>query len=174
MSAATSVKSAKKEREKKRDHPTYKAMIFNALQSSKERKGCSRQAILKSIQENYKVNDNVALQVKRCLRCLLRKEMVKQTSGIGCCGSFKLTNKQPAAKKAPVKKAPAKKAPAKKAPAKKAPAKKVPAKKAPAKKAPAKKAPAKKAPAKRAPAKKAPVKKAPAKKTPAKKAAPKK
>ena len=114
-------------------------MIFNALQSSKERKGCSRQAILKSIQENYKVNDNVALQVKRCLRCLLRKEMVKQTSGIGCCGSFKLTNKQPAAKKAPVKKAPAKKAPAKKAPAKKAPAKKVPAKKAPAKKAPAKK-----------------------------------
>ena len=40
-------------------HPKYSEMIAAALGALKERSGSSRQAILKYIQANYKLGDNV-------------------------------------------------------------------------------------------------------------------
>merc|ERR1712026_48161 len=137
-------------------HPPYASMIKAAIKALGDKKGSSRQAILKYICANYKVD---AAKAAGRVRIALKKLVAAAASGKKGAGSFKLAEKPKAEKKPKAKKPKAKKA--------KAPAK---AKKAsPKKKAPA----AKKA---KAPAKK-PVKKAPAKKVakkPAKKAAPKK
>lgn len=146
------------------DHPKYVEMIAAAIGSLKERKGSSRQAILKYIQANYKVGDGASTHVKLALKRGVASAALKQVKGAGASGSFKLPDK---AKPAPKKKAVAKKPSAKKA--KKPAAKK--AKKPAAKKAtPKKKAAPKK---KKATPKKVAAKKpvAPAKKAPAKKAA---
>merc|ERR1712014_114252 len=143
-----------------------------AIGALKDRKGSSRQAILKYIIANYKVGTDskiVNSRLKITLKNGEKKGAIKHAKGVGATGSFKL-GEQPKPKKAPKKKAvkkPAKKPAAKKAksPAKKA-AKKPAAKKA---KSPAKKAAAKKAA--KSPAKKAPAKKPAAKKPAAKKAA---
>merc|ERR1719245_2877463 len=114
-------------------------MIKAAIKALGDKKGSSRQAILKYVCANYKVD---------------------AAAGKKGAGSFKLAEKPKAAKPVKAKKKPAAKK-AKKAPAKaKKPAK--PAKKAPAKaKKPAAKKPAKKAAAKaKKPAAKKPAKKA--------------
>merc|ERR1711997_925706 len=148
-------------------HPPFKAMIASAIKGLKERGGSSRQAILKHVVANNKVEaKSAAVQVRLALKRGLAKGTLKKAraSGKGA-GKYRLVPvkakkvkkaKKPKAKKA---KKPKKAKKAKKPKAKKA---KKPAKKA-AKK-PAKK-PAKKAAKK--PAKKAAKK-------PAKKAAPKK
>ena len=155
-------------------HPPFKAMIAAAITSLKERGGSSRQAILKHIVANNKVDAaKAAVGVRLALKRGLAKGTVAKAKAAGKgAGKYKLVKvakpkkvKKPKAKK--VKKPKAKKVKkAKKPAAKKA---KKPAKKA-AKK-PAKKA-AKK-PAAKKPAAKKPAKKA-AKKPAAKKAAPKK
>ena len=147
-------------------HPPFKAMIAAALKGLKERGGSSRQAILKYIVANYKVD---AAKAAVHLRMALKRGVDAATivkakeSGKGA-GKYKLGKVEKPKKVKKVKKA--KKPKAKKPAAKKA---KKPAKKA-AKKPAAKKA-AKK-PAKKA-AKK-PAKKAAKPKKAAKKAAPKK
>merc|ERR1711887_49813 len=136
-------------------HPKYAVMIAAAITALKDRSGSSRQAILKYIAANYKVDAaKAAVQVRLALKRGLAKGTLKpaRKSGKGS-GSFKL------AKVAKKKKA---KKPKKAKKAKKA--KKPKAKKAKKPKKAAKK-PAKKAAKK--PAKKAAKK-------PAKKAAPKK
>merc|ERR1711990_1244940 len=135
-------------------HPKYSVMIAAAITALKDRTGSSRQAILKYICANYKVDAAKAGQhLRMALKAGIKKGTLKMAkeSGKGA-GCFKLVKvekpkkvkavkpKKPAAKKA--KKPAAKKA----APKKKAPAK---PKAAPKKKA----APAKKA--KAAPKKKA-------------------
>lgn len=148
------------------DHPKYVEMIEAAIGSLKERKGSSRQAILKYVQANYKVGDGASTHVKLALKRGVASSALKQIKGTGASGSFKLAEK--------VKKAPAKKAAAKKPAAKKA---KKPAAKSKVKKAatPKKKA-AKKTPKKAAkkPAAKKPAPKKPAAKKPAVKKAAKK
>lgn len=165
MSDSTQTKAkpakAKKTAPKKpADHPKYSEMIAAAIGALKERKGSSRQAILKYIQSNYKVKDNASVHVKQALKKGVAAGTFKQVKGTGASGSFKLPDKQkkPAAKKA--KKPAAKKA--KKPAAKKA--KKTPkkaAKKPAAKKPAAKKPAAKKAkkPAAKKPAAKKAIKK---------------
>merc|ERR1712121_495036 len=136
-------------------HPKYSVMIAAAITALKSRTGSSRQAILKYICANYKVDAaKAAVQVRLALKRGVAKGTLKAAAAAGKknAGSFKL-----------VKVAPKKVKKAKKPKAKKPKAKKPKAKK-PAKKA-AKK-PAKKA-AKKPAAKKAAKK-------PAKKAAPKK
>merc|ERR1719330_463838 len=143
-------------------HPKYSVMIPAAIAGLKDRSGSSRQAILKWIKANYKVEHPQAGQhLNMALKAAVKKGTLKmaRASGKGA-GSFKLGEKPKVAKKAKKPKAAKKKAVKK--PAKKA-AKKV---KKPAKKAPPKKKPAAKKAAKK-PAKKAAKK-------PAKKAAPKK
>ena len=150
--AKPAAKAKKTAPKKPADHPKYSEMIAAAIVALKERKGSSRQAILKYIQSNYKVKDSAATHVKSALKKGVAAGILKQVKGTGASGSFKLADKlsskgpakkarKPAAKKA---KKPAKKA--KKTPkkaAKKPAAKKPAAKKA--KKPAAKKPAAKKA-----------------------------
>merc|ERR1712176_1091047 len=127
-------------------HPKYSVMIAAAITALKSRTGSSRQAILKYIVANYKVDAaKAAVQLRLALKRGVAKGTLKAAKGAGCYKLVKVEKpkkvkkaKKPAAKKPKAKKA-AKKTAAKKAakkPAKKA-AKK-PAKKAakkPAKKA---------------------------------------
>merc|ERR1711990_399427 len=133
-------------------HPPFKAMILTAIKALKERGGSSRQAILKYVVANNKVD---AAKAAGPLKLALRKALAAGTivkakaAGKGA-GKFKAGKvekpkkvkkaKKPAAKKA---KKPAKKA-AKKPAKKAAKAAKKPAAKKPAAKKAAKK-PAKKA-----------------------------
>merc|ERR1711977_164712 len=134
-------------------HPPFKAMILTAIKALKERGGSSRQAILKYVVANNKVD---AAKAAGPLKLALRKALAAGTivkakaAGKGA-GKFKAGKVEKPKKVKKVKKPKAKKAkkPAKKAakkPAKKA-AKKPAAKKPAAKKAakkPAKKAAPKK------------------------------
>merc|ERR1712179_99171 len=140
-------------------HPPFKAMILTAIKTLKERGGSSRQAILKYVVANNKVD---AAKAAGPLKLALRKALAAGTivkakaAGKGA-GKFKAGKVEKPKKVKKVKKPKAKK-----------PKKVKKAKKPAAKKA---KKPAKKAAAKKPAAKKAAKK--PAKK-PAKKAAPKK
>merc|ERR1719410_2039768 len=133
-------------------------MIAAAIAALKDRTGSSRQAILKYICANYKVDAAKAGQhLRMALKAGIKKGTLKMAkeSGKGA-GCFKLVKveKPKKAKKAVKPKKPAVKK-AKKAPAKKAAAKKPAAKKPAAKKAPAKaKKPAAKKPAAKKTAKK--------------------
>merc|ERR1712141_931659 len=154
--AAAPKKAAAKKAKAPANHPKYSVMIAAAIGGLKDRTGSSRQAILKYICANYKVD---AAKAPIHLRMTLKRgvaagtlKMAKAT-GKGA-GSYKVGDKAKKEKKPKVKKV-------KKPAAKKA-------KKPVAKKA---KKPAKKA-AKKPAAKKAAKK--PAAKKPAKKAVPKK
>merc|ERR1711881_827212 len=136
-------------------HPKYSVMIAAAITALKDRTGSSRQAILKYVCANYKVDAAKAGQhLRMALKAGIKKGTLKMAkeSGKGA-GCFKLVKveKPKKAKKAVKPKKPAAKKAAKKAAAKaKKPAAKKPAKKAPAKaKKPAAKKPAAKKAAKK-------------------------
>merc|ERR1712002_1445576 len=136
-------------------HPPYAAMIKTAIKALADKKGSSRQAILKYIVANNKVDAaKAAVRVRLSLKKMLaaKKLLSAAAAGKKGAGSFKLPAKEPKAKKPKAKKPKAKKA--KKPAAKKAKASKKPAAKK-AKKPAAKKA-AKK-PAAKKPAAKKPV-----------------
>merc|ERR1739846_103315 len=128
-------------------HPKYSVMIAAAITSLKDRTGSSRQAILKYICANYKVDAaKAAVQVRLALKRGVAKGALKmaRASGKGA-GSYKVVKaekpkkaKKPAAKKAKKPKKAAKKPAAKKA-AKKPAAKKAIKKPAAKKAAPKKK-----------------------------------
>ena len=158
-SPAKAKKAEKKAAPKKvPEHPKYVDMVAAAIAALKERKGSSRQAILKYVCANYPVNDSHAnTYVKAALKSAVASGLLKQPKGTGASGSFKLGEKPKAVKKPATKKPAAKKATPKKV--KKATPKKT--KKPTPKKA---KKPAAKKPAAKKPAKKV-VKKKVAKKT---------
>merc|ERR1712186_33280 len=162
MSAAAPKKAAKAKAPAA--HPKYSVMIAAAITALKDRTGSSRQAILKYICANYKVDAaKAAVQVRLALKRGVAKGALKmaRASGKGA-GSYKVVKvekpkkvkkaKKPKAKKPKKVKKAAKKPAAKKAKKPKKAAKK-PAAKKPAKKA-AKKPAAKKAAKKAAPKKK--------------------
>merc|ERR1711923_250709 len=139
-------------------HPPYASMITAAIKALGDKKGSSRQAILKYIVANNKVDAaKAAVRVRLALKKMIaaKKVVAAAAAGKKGAGSFKLPAKEPKAKK--VKKPKAKKP------------KKVKKAKKPAAKKPKKAA--KKPAAKKAAKPKA---KKPAAKKPAKKAAPKK
>merc|ERR1712198_785026 len=72
------------------EHPPYAEMVVAAIKSLKERGGSSRQAILKYIQANYKVNDQAPLRLKNALRKMSEVGKVVHAKGQGASGSFKL------------------------------------------------------------------------------------
>merc|ERR1712158_34676 len=126
-------------------HPPYANMIVAAIKALKDKKGSSRQAILKHVVANNNVDAAKAgVRVKLALRKLVagKKVVAAAAAGKKGAGSFKLPAKEPKAKKPAAKKA--KKPKAAKKPAAKKPAAKKAAKK-PAAKKPAAKKPAKKA-----------------------------
>ena len=104
-------KAKKAAAKKPADHPKYVEMIVAAIGALKERKGSSRQAIVKYLQANYKVSDAANTHVKLALKRGVVAGDLKQVKGTGASGSFKLTDKKPAKK---VKTAAAKKPAAKK------------------------------------------------------------
>ncbi len=161
-------------------HPTYSAMVAAALKALKDRTGSSRQAILKYICANYKVDAaKAAIHLRMCLKRGVAAGTLKmaKASGKGA-GCYKLGEKAKEVKKPKAKKPAAKKTKVKKATkkpaAKKAATKKPAAKKAATKKPAAKKTAEKAAVAKKTATKKPAAKKPAAKKPTAKKAAPKK
>merc|ERR1712243_422530 len=131
-------------------HPPYAAMIKTAIKALADKKGSSRQAILKYIVANNKVDaPKTAVRVRLSLKKMLAAKKLVSAAAAGKkgAGSFKLPAKEPKAKKPKAKKPKAKKA--KKPAAKKAKAAKKPAVKK-AKKPAAKKAAKKKSAAKKA------------------------
>merc|ERR1712172_338840 len=107
-------------------HPPYASMITAAIKALKDKKGSSRQAILKHVVANNKVDAAKAgVRVKLALRKLVagKKVVAAAAAGKKGAGSFKLPAKEPKAKKPAAKKPAAKKA-AKKPAAKKAAPKK--------------------------------------------------
>merc|ERR1712078_124941 len=125
-------------------HPKYSVMIAAAITSLKDRTGSSRQAILKYICANYKVDAaKAAVQVRLALKRGVAKGALKmaRASGKGA-GSYKVVKVEKPKKAKKPKKPKAKKPKKAKKPAKKAakkPAAKEAAKKPAAKKAAPKK-----------------------------------
>merc|ERR1712217_94874 len=132
MSAAAAAPKTKKAPAKPKApaaHPPYAAMVKAAVNALADKKGSSRQAILKYICANYKVDATKApTRVRLALKKMVESKALVAAAAAGKkgAGSFKLAAKEPKAKK-PAKKA-AKKPAAKKA-AKKPAAKKAAAKK---------------------------------------------
>merc|ERR1711981_705655 len=152
MSAAAPKKAAKAKAPAA--HPKYSVMIAAAITTLKDRTGSSRQAILKYICANYKVDAaKAAVQVRLALKRGVAKGALKmaRASGKGA-GSYKVVKVEKPKKVKKAKKPKAKK-PKKAKKAAKKPAAKKPAKKA-AKKPAAKKAAKKPAAKKAAPKKK--------------------
>merc|ERR1719300_1630246 len=144
-------------------HPKYSVMIAAAITALKDRTGSSRQAILKYICANYKVDAaKAAVQIRLALKRGVAKGALKMArasgKGAGCYKVVK-AEKPKKVKKAKKPKAKKPKKAAKKPAAKKAAKKPKKAAKKPAKKA-AKKPAAKKAAKKPAAKKAAPKKKA--------------
>merc|ERR1711981_1047865 len=123
-------------------HPPYAAMIAAAIKALGDKKGSSRQAILKYIVANNKVDAaKAAVRVRLALKKMIaaKKVVAAAAAGKKGAGSFKLPAKEPKAKKPKAKK-PKKVKKAAKKPAAKKPAAKKPAAKKAAKKPAAKKA----------------------------------
>ena len=94
------VGSPKKRAKKSSSHPTYAVMITAAIKNLKERGGSSRQAILKYITSNYKVDPAKAgTQVRLALKRSINSGKLKQVKGAGASGSFRLPVTEPKAKK---------------------------------------------------------------------------
>ena len=150
-------------------HPPYAAMIAAAITGLGDMKGSSRQAILKFVVANNKVDaEKAAVRVRTALKKMIesKKVLAAAVAGKKGAGSFKLAPVEKKAKK--VVKPKAKKPKKAKKVEKKKPAKK-PAAKKPAAKKPAAKKPAAKKPAAKKPAAKKPAAKKPAAKKAAKK-----
>ena len=107
MSAAAKPAKAKKAA-KPAAHPPYASMITAAIKGLKDKKGSSRQAILKYIVGNNKVDSAKAgVHVKLALRKMVtaKKVVAAAAAGKKGAGSFKLPVKEPKAKKPAAKKA---------------------------------------------------------------------
>merc|ERR1711937_604128 len=138
MTAAAAPKAKKAAKPKTpAAHPPYAAMIKAAVKALGDKKGSSRQAILKYICANYKVDAAKApSRVRISLKKLVDSKALVAAAAAGKkgAGSFKLAAKEPKAKKPKAAKKPAAKKPAAKKPAATKPAAKKPAKKAAPKK----------------------------------------
>merc|ERR1719297_41709 len=150
--AAAAAPKAKKVAKAPAAHPPYATMITAAIKALGDKKGSSRQAILKYIVANNKVDAaKAAVPVRLALKKMIaaKKVVAAAAAGKKGAGSFKLPAKEPKAKKAkkPKAKKPKKVKKVKKPAAKKPAAKKAakPKAKKPAAKKPAAKKPAKKA-----------------------------
>lgn len=176
MSAGdASASAASKSKKKPAEHPKYSEMIISAIGALKERKGSSRQKIIKYMKEKYSSLDDHSCDthVKLALVRMTKNGQLLQQTGKGASGSFKVApqkEKKPAAKKPKTKKPAAAKPKKKKEATPKKQKTVVKKKKTVKSKKPAEKKKAQKKPTKKPASKTKSAKKSPAKKTPAKKA----
>ena len=107
MSAAAAPKKAAAKPKAPAAHPKYSVMIAAAITALKERTGCSRQAILKYVIANYKVDAAKAgLHIRTALKAGIKTGSLKMAkeSGKGA-GKFKLVKvEKPKAAKKPAAK----------------------------------------------------------------------
>nr|XP_046232699.1 histone H1.0-B [Scatophagus argus] len=90
--SAAPAKAKKTSKPKKpASHPKYSDMIKAAIVHDASRSGASRQSIQKYVKKNFKVGENVDVQIKLALKRLVESGMLRHTKGIGASGSFKLT-----------------------------------------------------------------------------------
>lgn len=90
-SPSKSKASATKPKKAKPSSPTLPAMILEAVGELNEKRGSSRQAILKYINTNYDVDaSDVAKRISRFIMIHVEKGELKQSRGTGAAGSFKL------------------------------------------------------------------------------------
>ena len=78
------------------EHPKYREMITSAICTLNDRKGSSRQAILKYIVAHYNVGSEtkkINSWVKMALRAGIKTGAFKQVRGTGASGSFRLGRK---------------------------------------------------------------------------------
>jgi len=125
-------------------HPKYSVMIIAAIKALKERNGSSRQAILKYITANYKVEPKKAaiqlrLSLKRAISTGSLKMAKEKGKGAGCYKVADVTENSNKKKGASVSKKPAAAKKIKKAPTPKSAKKPVTVKKPAVKKSVAKK-----------------------------------
>merc|ERR1711863_221242 len=88
-------------------HPPYANMITAAIKGLKDKKGSSRQAILKYVVANNKVDAaKAAVRVRLALKKMIaaKKVVAAAAAGKKGAGSFKLPAKEPKAKKPKAKK----------------------------------------------------------------------
>ena len=72
-------------------HPVYKDMVISVVKNS-TRKGKSRIAIIKEIQENFSINSpQHEKHTKQCLKRLIDDGKLVKVKGLGVSGSFKLS-----------------------------------------------------------------------------------
>merc|ERR1712112_345648 len=93
-------------------HPPYAAMITAAVKGLADKKGSSRQAILKYVVANNKVDAaKAAVRVRLALKKMVAAKKLVSAAAAGKkgAGSFKLPAKEPKAKKPKAKKPKAKK-----------------------------------------------------------------
>lgn len=101
--AAKKKKSTKSKSKKPASHPKFREMTVDAIIALKERSGSSRQAILKYITANYKVDSSSANNhLKMTLKAGVKNGTFKQCKGTGASGSFRIgeKGKEKSAKKA--------------------------------------------------------------------------
>uniref|UniRef100_A0AC34GXH7 H15 domain-containing protein n=1 Tax=Panagrolaimus sp. ES5 TaxID=591445 RepID=A0AC34GXH7_9BILA len=100
MATQTASKKSAKSKASKADstHPKYAEMIKSAIVDLQNKKGSSRVAILKYINQNYDIHQNFPDQTNQHLRQALKHGVetgaLKQVKGIGAGGSFKLANSE--------------------------------------------------------------------------------
>merc|ERR1711988_1371599 len=90
-------------------HPPYAAMIKAAVKALADKKGSSRQAILKYICANYKVDAaKAASRVRLALKKMIASKALVAAAAAGKkgAGSFKLPAKEPKATKKPLPRSP--------------------------------------------------------------------
>jgi histone H1/5 len=89
-------------------HPTYREMILEAIKKLAQRKGSSRQAIVKYVVASYTIEEKAANQhTKVALKAGVQQGWLKQAKGVGASGSFRVGEaaKSPVPKRVVKKKA---------------------------------------------------------------------
>ncbi|XP_038047271.1 histone H1.0-like [Patiria miniata] len=105
MAAAAAPKPAKSPTKKAAkkpasDHPSYDVMIVQAVKDLNEKKGSSRQAIVKHIKSNHnKLTDKADVRIKLALKRMEKKGTLTHTTGSGASGSFLVADAKKPAKK---------------------------------------------------------------------------
>ncbi|XP_069936197.1 histone H1-delta-like [Cherax quadricarinatus] len=80
-------------------HPEYSSMVAAAINDLNERRGSSRQAILKYIVAEYDISEKLAsTHVKVALRRGVASGALRQMKGVGATGSFKINKSSAEAK----------------------------------------------------------------------------
>merc|ERR1712080_273589 len=108
MTAAAAAKPKAKKAAKPAAHPPHASMITAAIKKLADKKGSSRQAILKAVIAGNKVDPAKAgVRVKLALRKMIASKKIVAAAAAGRkgAGSYKLPAKEPKAKKPKAKKA---------------------------------------------------------------------